>query len=588
MKRRSFLRNSAVAAALGVAPGLTMAAGRRHPNVIVILTDDQGFGDLSVNGNPVLQTPNIDRLANQGVRFEDFHVAPVCAPTRGQLLTGNDCLHNLASAVTAGRTVPRRDMPNMAELYGKAGYATGLFGKWHLGHVHPDRPMDRGFDKAIWFKGWGLQSEDEFDNDYDRPRYLDGTVEKQADAYCTDFWFREATAWMGEQHRAGKPFFTYLATNAPHLPMWPPEPYVGRWRDKVDANVDAFFAMIANIDDNVGRLDDWLHANGLFDDTIVVFLGDNGGTVGRSVYNAGMRDFKSSHYEGGHRAFCFLRHPASGFTAGRQVTTPTQVQDLLPTLLDLSDVSARRTRFDGRSLVPLARGRTLDDRMFVVQFGLRDRPVKYEAAVIWNRWRLQKGTELYDIVADRAQKLDVAAQHPDVVARMRSFYDAWWSRLEPGFAKPVPVMVGSAAENPVMLTSIDWWEVDCDNINFVSQGAGGPRGGAMHLQVENAGDYEVELRRWPFHTNKALGSEGPRATIHGRPLTQPFKLIPARQAVLSIDGREQQVAVTPQDTGAQFNVQLPKGPCKLQAWFSDGQGQDLCGAYYARLQRVGA
>ena len=200
-----------------------MAAGRRRPNVIVILTDDQGYGDLSVNGNPVLKTPNIDRLANEGVRFEDFHVAPVCAPTRGQLMTGNDCLHNLASSVTAGRTVPRRDMPNMAELYKRAGYATGLFGKWHLGHVYPDRPMDRGFDKAIWFKGWGLQSEDEFDNDYDRPRYLDGSVEKQADAYCTDFWFREATAWMDSQRRERKPFFAFIPTNAPHLPMWPPD-----------------------------------------------------------------------------------------------------------------------------------------------------------------------------------------------------------------------------------------------------------------------------------------------------------------------------------------------------------------------------
>ena len=112
---------------------------------------------------------------------------------------------------------------------------------------------------------------------------------------------------------------------------------------------------------------------------------------------------------------------------------------------------------------------------------------------------------------------------------MRAFYDAWWARLEPGFSKPVPVMVGSTAENPVMLTSIDWWEVDCDNINFVSQGVGGPRGGEMHLQVEHAGEYEVELRRWPFHTDKALGSEGPRETIHGRPLTQPVKMMPARE-----------------------------------------------------------
>jgi hypothetical protein len=175
-----------------------------------------------------------------------------------------------------------------------------------------------------------------------------------------------------------------------------------------------------------------------------------------------------------------------------------------------------------------------------------------------------------------------------VVAKMRAFYDAWWARLEPGFSKPVPVFVGATAENPVMLTSIDWWEVDCDNINFVSNAVGGPRGGVMHLQVENAGDYQVELRRWPFHTNKALGSDGPRQTIHGRPLAQPVKRIPAQESVLAINGVEQRARVTPEDTGARFHVQLRKGPCKLQAWFADGGGQDLCGAYYAQVTRLGA
>jgi arylsulfatase A-like enzyme len=584
MKRRSFLHSSALtAAALGAGTLPTLAAGRRQPNVIVILTDDQGYGDLSVHGNPIVQTPNIDRLANEGINFSDFHVTPVCTPTRGQLMTGNDALHNLASAVTAGRTVPRRDMPNMAELFRKAGYATGLFGKWHLGHVYPDRPMDRGFDKAVWFKGWGLQSEDEFDNDYVNPRYLDGTVEKHGQMYCTDLWFSEATGWMNQQRRQGKPFFAYIPTNAPHLPMWPPEEYVARYRDKAEPNVAAFFAMISNIDDNVGRLDQWLKDNGIFDDTVVVFLGDNGGTVGRSVYNAGFRDFKSSHYEGGHRAFCFLRHPGSGFASGQKITTPTQVQDMLPTLLDICDVNARGTRFDGTSLVALARRQRFADRMFVVQYGLRDRPAKYDAAVVWNRWRLQKGVELYDIEADRAQKTDVAASHPDIVARMRAFYDAWWARLEPGFSKPIPLLVGSAAENPVMLTCIDWWEVDCDNINFVSQGVGGPRGGVMNLQVETAGDYHIELRRWPFHTGKTLGSEGPRQTIHGRPLTQQVKLMPVREVVLLANGVQQAVAVTPDDTGATFKVKLAGGAGRLQGWFRDAAGADLCGAYYAQV-----
>jgi arylsulfatase A-like enzyme len=585
MKRRTFLTSTALtAAALGAAK-LTGAAARRRPNVIVILSDDQGYGDLSSTGNPVLKTPNMDRIAEEGVRFSDFHVTPVCTPTRGELMTGCDALHNLASAVTAGRTVPRRDIPNMAELMHKGGYATGLFGKWHLGHDYPDRPMDRGFDKAVWFKGYGLNSEIEFDNDYVNPRYLDDLTEKRASKYCTNLWFDEAMGWMQKQSAADKPFFTYIATNAPHMPLWPPEDYANLYADKVPAQAAAFFAMIANLDDNIGRLNQWLKDSRLAEDTILVFLTDNGGTAGRTVYNGGLRDAKASNYDGGHRVVCFLRWPAGGFDKGLEVKTPTQVQDILPTVLELSEVKAD-AKFDGTSLMPLLRRRNFDDRMLVVQYGARMRPVKYDGAVIWNKWRLQKGTELYDIEADRAQQKDVAAGHADVVARMRAYYDAWWAKLEPQQSQPVPVMIGAPQQNPGMLTSVDWWEVDCDNIDFVSNGSGGPRGGPWHVDVVTAANYRFELRRWPLHTNQALGSEGPRVTINGRVLTQPVKRMPAHSVVFVADGAEQTVKVTPEDLGATFQVKLTKGRHVLQGWLRDAEGKDLCGAYYARVTRL--
>ena len=213
MKRRSFLQSALAAAALG-AGTLAHAAARRRPNVIVILTDDQGYGDFSFTGNPVLKTPNTDRLAAQGVRFTDFHVTPVCTPTRGQLMTGNDCLHNLACAVTAGRTVPAPRHAHHGRAVRKAGYATGLFGKWHLGHRYPDRPMDRGFDKAVWFKGWGLQSEIEFDNDYVTPRYLDDSVEKRADEILHG-------PVVQRGHRLDR---TQRARTSPSSPTSPPTP----------------------------------------------------------------------------------------------------------------------------------------------------------------------------------------------------------------------------------------------------------------------------------------------------------------------------------------------------------------------------
>lgn len=586
MKRRTFLANSALtAAALGTSP-FTGAAAQRRPNVILILTDDQGYGDLSLHGNPVLKTPHLDSVGEAGVRFTDFHVSPVCTPTRGQLMTGCDALHNLASAVTAGRTVPRRDIPTMAELLRKGGYATGLFGKWHLGHDYPDRPMDRGFDKAVWFKGYGLNSEIEFDNDYVNPRYLDDLTEKRASQYCTDLWFEQAMSWMGRQAAAGRPFFTYIATNAPHMPLWPPESHANLYTGKVPAQAAAFFAMIANLDDAVGRLDQWLKDNRLQDDTILVFLTDNGGTAGRAVYDAGLRDSKASNYDGGHRVPCFVRWPAGGFDKGLEVRTPAQVQDLLPTLLELTGVQPGDAKFDGTSLVPLLRKRTLPDRMLVVQYGARSRPQKYDASVIWNQWRLQKGTELYDIEADRAQQKNVSAEHPEVVARMRAYYDAWWARLEPQQSQPVPVVLGTAQQNPGMLTSVDWWEVDCDNIDFVSRGEGGPRGGAWHVDVATAGNYRFEIRRWPLHTDQALGSEGPRVTITGRALTQPVKRMPAHSVVFSTDGTEQAVKVTPEDLGATFEVRLTRGRHVLQGWLRDAGGKDLCGAYYARVTRL--
>jgi arylsulfatase A-like enzyme len=586
MKRRTFLASSALtAAALGTGT-LAQAAAPRRPNVIVILTDDQGYGDFSFTGNTILKTPHTDALAAQSVQFTDFHVTPVCTPTRGQLMTGNDSLHNLACAVTAGRTVPRRDMPNMAELFKKAGYATGLFGKWHLGHSYPDRPMDRGFDKAVWFKGYGLNSEIEFDNDYVTPRYLDDLVEKRSTKYCTDQWFDSAMDFIKAQRAANKPFFTYIATNTPHLPMYPPESHVKLYEGQVPANVAAFFAMIANYEDNFGRLEKLLKDTGLFDNTIVVFTTDNGGTLGRSVTNSGLRDGKSSHYDGGHRVPCLMRWPGGGINQNVQVKTPTQVQDVLPTLLDLCGVSTGSTKFDGASLVPLMRGRTIPDRMFVVQYGLRQRPVKYDASIVWNQWRLQKGTELYDLEADRAQTKNVAAQNPEVVARMRAFYDAWWAKLEPDFSKPVPVVMGVPGAKTEILTCVDWWEVDCDNIDFVSRGDGGPRGGPWHVDVQTAGTYRFELRRWPFHTNMPLGSEGPRKTIIGRAMTQPFKLMPARSIMFVADGAEQSVAVKPEDLGGSVEVKLTKGRHVLQSWLRDADGKDLCGSYYAQITKM--
>src|SRR5262249_47976189 len=283
----------------------------RRPNVIIVLSDDQGYGDFSCHGNPVLKTPNLDKLHAQSVRLTDFHVAPMCTPTRSQLMTGQDALRNGACSVCAGRSMIRPGIPTMAQHFAANGYRTGHFGKWHLGDSYPNLPHQRGFQDSVYHLGWGITSmADLWQNDYFDPRFRHNGELKQYKGYCTDVPFDLALAWMKEQKTKSEPFFVYLPTNAPHGPLWVPEQYRKMYAGKAGPNVASFYGMIANLDDNMARLDQFLADNNLVDNTIVFFMNDNGGTAGVDTYNAGMRGRKTQYYEGGHRASCFVRWPA--------------------------------------------------------------------------------------------------------------------------------------------------------------------------------------------------------------------------------------------------------------------------------------
>src|SRR5438874_87642 len=339
-------RSLLLAAALLLAATTSATAqAPARPNVLIVLTDDQGLGDFSFTGNPVLKTPNMDRFAREAVRFTDFHVAPMCSPTRGQLMTGCDAMRNGATSVTAGRSFLRPGFPTMPELFAAAGYRTGLFGKWHLGDHYPHRPTDKGFHEAVYHLGWGmLNSAPEFDNPLFDGRYFHNGTPKKFRGHCTDLWFDSATAWMKERKAKGEPFLCYLPTNAPHAPYVEVEEYVKPYRGKGPAG---FFGMIAHVDDRLGKLEAFLTESGLRDDTIVVFMTDNGGTAGVPTFNAGLRDRKTSYYDGGHRVPCWVRWPAGKLGQPRDVATPTQVQDVLPTLLELCDVKPGGAKFDG-------------------------------------------------------------------------------------------------------------------------------------------------------------------------------------------------------------------------------------------------
>jgi arylsulfatase A-like enzyme len=238
------------------------------PNVVFVLTDDQGFGDLACHGGPVVGTPNIDRLYSESARFTDFHVEPVCTPTRGELLTGRDALYNGATFVCMGRSLLRVDLPTIADIFAENGYHTGHFGKWHVGDNYPYRPQDRGFHETIYHPAWGLTSApDYFGNDYFDDHYRHKEEIEQYKGYCTDVWFNEALSWMEGCCHRGEPFFSYIATNAPHGPLWVPARCRGPYLDQVTYDEASFYGMITNIDDNMARLEQFLTDHGIRENT---------------------------------------------------------------------------------------------------------------------------------------------------------------------------------------------------------------------------------------------------------------------------------------------------------------------------------
>ena len=562
------------------------AASAPKPNVIVVMTDDQGYGDLSAHGNPVLRTPSMDKLHSQSVRFTDFHVAPMCTPSRGQLLTGRDAMDNGASFVCMGRSLIREELPTIAQIFRAAGYATGHFGKWHLGDNHPFRPQDRGFEETVHHGAWGITSlADYFGNDYFNDHYRhNGRVEQYA-GYCTDIWFEEAMAWIRRQARDEKPFLVYLPTNAPHVPLWAPQKYIDPYLGKVESRIAKFFGMIASIDENMGRLTALLDELEIADDTIFVFLGDNGTAQGETVFNAGMRGKKRSLYEGGHRVPLFLRWPAGAIGPPRDIDTLTHVQDVLPTLLDLADVRAPSdAAFDGVSLAPLlgGKGQDLSQRMLVVQYGGVFEKHR-DAAVLWNKWRLVNGTELYDLGSDPGQLHDVAGQFPDTLAKMRAHYDDWWDELMPAAEAYQPIAVGSLAENPARLSASDWNGVYCDNPGCVRGGQA--LSGPWTIRVEQPGRYRLSLRRWPKESGLAL--QDPAAPLRGQyGDLMAGKALPIAHARLRIGGSELRQRVSEDAQEVVFETELKQGVQQLQSWFLDDAGELLAGAYYVEVERL--
>ncbi|MEM1331666.1 MAG: arylsulfatase [Planctomycetota bacterium] len=565
----------------------------QRPNVILIMVDDQGYGDLSAHGNPVLRTPSLDRLHAESVRFTDFHVAPMCSPTRGQLITGRDAMKNGCTAVCQGRSMVRADIPTMAEFFANAGYATSHIGKWHMGDSYPHRPQDRGFQDTLHHRAWGITSlADHWGNDYFDPVLNHNGVDKQMTGYCTDIFFDYAMDWITSQQQddGEQPFFMYLATNTPHVPDIVArsfsEPYEGTFEGKpIPAK---FFGMIANIDTNVGRLEQFLMSSGLRDNTVLIYMSDNGtqSAAAQEIHNAGMRGMKTSVYEGGHRVPFFLRWPAGPVRHGRDASVLTQVQDVLPTLIEICNLDSASgdnpslaRRFDGMSFANVLESDsgTLPDRKLVIQYRVSGE--KWDPAVVlWNSWRLVNRNELYNITSDPGQASNVIDQHPEIAEAMEAHYDAWYEDAKPQFDIERWIRVGTENQEPMMLYAQDWVGDYCDNLGGLTDGWAI---GYWNIEVVAEGVYEIELWRWPDESglplNAGYASDFTRGTRGQKPIVA---------ANVQIAGENYTLDSLPDDTSVVFRIHLEPGKHRLQTNLLGMHDQTICSAMYTRLTRL--
>ena len=568
------------------------------PNVVLVMTDDQGYGDLACHGHPTLATPNLDALHADSYRWTDYHASPTCSPTRASLMTGRTKIRTGVWHTINGRSLMAADEVTLADRFRRGGYATGMFGKWHLGDNFPLRPIDRGFDVVVRHGGGGIgQTPDRWDNGYFDPHVCVNGHWQRREGFCTDVFFDAAIEFIEEQASADRPFFAYVATNAAHGPMHaPPEDAEPYRRAGHDVRVANFFGMIANLDRNVGRLVAALDAAGVAEDTVLIFTTDNGTAAGGGVHNAGMRGVKGSPYDGGHRVPMFIRYPRGGWVGGRDVAALSAHVDVVPTLIEMCGltVAPEDPPLDGRSLTrtvdldPAEDGRTL-----VIDSQRIDRPVKWRrGSTMRGRWRLVGGRELYDIGDDPGQRSDVSRQHPEIVAELRDAYERHWASLESARRRDVAIVVGHPAAPSQTLTVHDVCVTGEAATNWnqrnIREARKMPVDVHWNVDVATAGTYELRLGRWPPTVDAA--ADAPLAPGDPVPGEEAFRVAPGRAvavraASIRIGDQSRERSVSDTGAGLTFEVDLPAGPTRLTATLHTVDDEPIP-AYYATVTKL--
>ncbi len=462
---------------------------KSHPNVIIIMTDDQGYGDLGITGNPHVQTPIIDAFGNNSIRFNNFYVSPVCAPTRSSLMTGRYSLRTGIRDTYNGGAIMASNEVTIAEMLKKADYQTGIFGKWHLGDNYPSRPSDQGFDESLIHLSGGMGQVGDIttyfqgDRSYFDPVLWHNNEKESYQGYCSDIFTENAIDFIEKSKEA--PFFCYLSFNAPHTPLQVPDSYYQRYKD-IDPSIgfenderpfsqmsdkdkeDArkVYAMVSNIDDNLGKLFEKLEELDIVKNTIVIFMTDNGPQQTR--YVAGMRGRKGSVYQGGVRVPFFMSYPAM-FKQNKEINTNAAHFDILPTLSELCNVPLPNDKIiDGRSLVPLLKNKKVDwkSRSLFFYWTRRYPELYNNIALQKDNYKLVGMTdydgkienfELFNLGKDPFEKNNLVEENRDIAIKLKGEFDHTYKELirSENLLNPQRIIIGSRFENPTILNRND-------------------------------------------------------------------------------------------------------------------------------------
>ncbi|SHM79613.1 Arylsulfatase A [Cyclobacterium lianum] len=461
-----------------------------RPNVVLIITDDQGYGDLGITGNPHVQTPVLDQLGKESIRLNQFYVSPVCAPTRSSLMTGRYSLRTGIRDTYNGGAIMATEEVTIAEMLKEVGYNTGIFGKWHLGDNYPFRPVDQGFDESLIHLAGGMGQPGDFttyfkgDSSYFDPVLWYNGKQKSYQGYCSDIFTDEALAFV--ERSQNDPFFLYLSFNAPHTPLQVPEEYYDMYRDidpasgfeadgrpfpemsernKEDAR--KVYAMVSNIDDNVGRLLKKLDELEIADNTLLIFMTDNGPQQPR--YVAGMRGRKGNVFRGGVRVPFFLRLP-DRLNGNRDIEASLAHIDVLPTLAEICDAPLPENRkIDGQSFHSLLRGEKadeFDDRPLFFYWTRRYPELYNNIALHKGDFKLVGNTDhdasleafgLFNVKEDPYEQENIVRSNKALAEELKSEMDEVIADLtqSPQLNQAQRMIIGSEHENPVYLNRND-------------------------------------------------------------------------------------------------------------------------------------